>query len=150
MGCFLYSCACRFALFSLLVAFSGCASRYQEPRGDEPQTASLEAIAPVWVVSIDGKKVSRVSISGHKQFKISPGAHTAEVQFSGLERGTNFIWSGRAYESEIHIQSRQNVPIKFSAAGGRTYYIKAGRMDSSWKPFVTDTPEPVYSDPKLN
>jgi hypothetical protein len=150
MGRFLHSFSRRLVLVFLLLALSGCAARYHEPPKSESQFASLEAVAPVWIVSIDGKKVSRVGFTGHKQFRVFPGDHVIEVQYSSLERRTNYFWNGRAYESEVRLQSNQNVPIKFSAREGRIYYLKAGRMDSSWKPFVTDTLEPVFSDPKLN
>jgi hypothetical protein len=127
-------------MICLLVSAFGCATRYHEPPGADTQTATLEAIAPVWVVSIDHAKVSRVSLSGHKQFRILPGTHVIEVEYSFHERDFN---DG----SDIHVSSKQAQLLNFVAAPGKTYYIKSGRTAYRWKPFVTDSLQPVFTNP---
>jgi len=123
-------------IYLLLPAF-GCATRYHEPPRADKEAAVLEAVVPVWVVSIDHAKVSRTGITGRKQFRITPGPHTIEVEYS-------------INESTIRAISIKPQPLSFTADAGRTYYIKPGRIDDRWRPFVTDSLQPVFSDPKLN
>jgi hypothetical protein len=78
---FLFS---RFALLALMAA-SGCVARYHEPARSK-NSPSIHANAPLWVTSIDGKKVSQVSISGEKQFRVSPGPHVLRIRLSDEER----------------------------------------------------------------
>src|SRR4051812_3008047 len=74
----------RFGFLFVLLIFTGCASGYREPSIPRNEMATLNASSPVWVVSIDGKKVSRTGITGHKHFRVSPGTHLVEVQYSQL------------------------------------------------------------------
>src|SRR5882762_921562 len=71
-----------FGLPLALLTFAGCASGYREPSVPRSEMASVNATSPVWIVTIDGKKVSRAGITGHKQFHISAGHHVIEVQYS--------------------------------------------------------------------
>ena len=128
---------------ALLLSVSGCATRYHEPPRADKQAAVIGAVAPIWVVSIDRAKVSRIGITGHKQFRISPGAHAIEVEYSMVERDTlNRPIGG--------VSSKEPLPVHFTAAPGRTYYIRSGRISNRWRPYVTDSMDPVFPDPKLN
>ena len=141
MGQFLH--APRLGLIALLLSVSGCAARYHEPPRADKQAAVIEAVAPIWVVSIDHAQVSRVGITGHKQFRISPGDHALEVEYSMVERDTlNRPIGG--------VSSKEPLPVHFTAAPGRTYYIRSGRISNRWGPFVTDSLQPDFPDPKLN
>ena len=139
MGRFLHVRVPRLVLVSLLLSVFGCASRYHEPPRTDVQAASLEALAPVWISSIDHAKVSRVGITGHKQFRILPGSHAIEVEYSLYERSPD----GYA----VLASSKKPLQLVFTAAPGRTYYVKPGRYNDRWRPYVTDSPGPVYSNP---
>jgi len=141
MGRFLH--VPQLGLLALLLSVSGCATRYHEPPRADKQAAVIEAVAPIWVVSIDHAKVSRVGITGHKQFRISPGAHAIEVEYSAIDRDTfNQPIAG--------VRSKKPLPVQFTAAPGRTYYIRSGRISNRWRPYVTDSTDPLFPDPKLN
>ena len=105
--------------------------------------AILNASSPVWVVSIDGKKVSRTGITGHKHFRVSPGLHSVVVQYSQLSLPFQESSGSMTYSFQDRAFSVQNVPIRFFATSGATYYVKAGRSEDHWKPTITDIPEPT-------
>jgi hypothetical protein len=133
-----------FGLLLALVTFTGCASSYRQPSLPRNATASLRAAAPVWIVAIDGKKVSRISLSGKKQFRVSPGSHTIEVQYVQFERPYQEESGGGATYTVLgQTMSEKNILVHFFATAGTTYYVRAGRSEDLWKPVVTDTPEPV-------
>src|ERR1700712_5594044 len=125
MSRFLYATP-RLVLIALLLSVSGCAARYHEPARADKEAAHLEAIVPIWIVSIDHAKVSRIGISGREEFRISPGPHTIGVEYSIIE-------------SQVQTSSTSPALLNFTAAPGRNYYIKAGRIDDHWRPYITDS-----------
>ena len=125
----------------VLATMSGCASRYHEPPASEKRIAYLNAAVPVWIVSIDDQKVSSFGISGQKQLKILPGAHVVEVEFH---------YDQLTLYGRVSGVSKHSVRIKFVALPGTTYYVQDGRVGNRWRPYVTDTLEPKFSDVKLN
>jgi hypothetical protein len=105
--------------------------------------ASLNATAPVWIVSIDGKKVSRAGITGHKRFHISAGQHLIEIQYSQVSIPIQKFDGDVTYTTCRHIFSEQDIPIHFFATSGTTYYVRAERSGDLWNPVIADTPEPT-------
>ena len=146
MGRHSNSRARRFVLAFLILALTGCASRYHEPPRSNNQVAQLDATVPVWIASIDGKKVSRVGFTGHKSFVITAGNHLLEVQYSQVQSETS-SWNVQSYH---YAQSKSYVPVKFTAIAGRTYYVEAGRKGDMWRPYVTDRLQPVFQDPGVH
>jgi hypothetical protein len=129
-----------FGLLLVLLTFTGCASAYREPALSQNETACINATAPVWIVTIDGKKVSRAGVSGHKQFRVSTGRHLVEVQYSEIGKPI----SGIPYAARDRIVSQKNVPLSFVASAGKNYYVKEGRSGYAWNPFITDSLGPIY------
>lgn len=125
----------------VLAAMSGCAARYHEPPISEKRVAYLEAAVPVWIVSIDGQKVSSIGVTGQKRLKISPGAHVVEVEFG--------YYQTSLYRT-VYVSSDHALRIKLVALPGTTYHVKDGRVGNRWQPYITDTLEPIFSEPKLN
>src|SRR6185312_16084944 len=113
----------------LLLSVFGCASRYHEPPRTDMQAASLEALAPVWISSIDHANVSQAGLTGHMQFRISPGSHAVEVEYSLYEPSPN--------GSPALTSSKKPLQLVFTTAPGRTYYVKPGRSNDRWNPYVT-------------
>jgi len=126
-----------------LLTLAGCAAGYREPSVPRSEMASINATAPVWIVTIDGKKVSRAGITGHKQFHISAGQHLIEVQYSQVSMPAEKSDGDVIYTTRHHIFSEQNIPVQFFATGGTTYYVRAERSGDLWKPAIADTPEPT-------
>jgi|SRR5882724_5923003 len=132
-----------FGLPLALLIFAGCAAGYREPSVPRSEMASINATSPVWIVTIDGKKVSRVGITGHKQFHVSPGQHVIEVQYSQIGMPAEKFDGDVTYTTRSHTFSEQNVPVQFFATSGTTYNVKAERSGDLWKPVIADAPEPT-------
>jgi hypothetical protein len=131
-----------FRLVFVLLTLTGCASGYREPSLPHNATASIKATAPIWIAAIDGKKVSRVSLSGNKQFRVTPGLHVVEVLYNQIDPPAYESSGGETYAVRNQAYSAKNVPIQFLATAGTAYYVKARRSEDSWKPIITDIPEP--------
>jgi hypothetical protein len=57
---------------------------YMAPDLGVEQTSILEARVPIWIVSIDGEKVSSLSLHDSKFVKLLPGPHVIEVVLQGF------------------------------------------------------------------
>ena len=138
----------QMAVLVTALTMPGCATRYRQPPASESGVAYLEAIAPVWLVSIDGAKVSYASFSGEKRFRISPGRHVIEVRYSGIERQQFVTWDRRHYyQRNVSIQSRGALPLSFAAEAGHTYYIQPGAAGGNWQPYINESMKPVFTNP---
>ena len=146
-------------MLALLAALTGCAARYHEPTPGVDGVAYVEAVAPVWLTGIDGKKISYISVTGIKRFRVSAGPHVAVVRYAGRERvrvpaekiPRGSFWDGVPVAIQSHTHSRNDVPLQFVAEADRTYFIQDGRQGTAWawKPFISDSREPVYLDIQL-
>ena len=133
--------------FLLLTCFiwTGCASRYREPANSN-NAATLTAAVPVWIASIDGKRVSEAGFTGEKQFRLSPGIHTLELHHSGGERVVFHDRFGREFKGRLGYLSKTNVVVSFSAEANHSYYVHDGRMDDRWRPFISEKPVATFLD----
>jgi hypothetical protein len=127
-----------FAMMVLGLTLSGCAARYRPPAEANEQIAHLEAIAPVWIVAIDGKKLSSLKLKGEQRLRLAPGRHIVEVGYASRERRT-VQWNHQSYAVTAVMRSQDNVPLRLTAEPGRTYYVQEGRIDDAWSPFFTET-----------
>ena len=136
-------------VFATGLVLAGCATKYQEPPRSETQKAILQAVAPLWVVSIDGRRVSQVTFTGDKQFSISPGNHVFEIKYanySGSERGEYQTSDGRRHTIRVYKASRENFFVPFTAQSGRHYYAHGGLELTLWKPYINETPPNGFLD----
>ena len=139
-------CFKQLSLLAIPFAISGCATKYHEPSRSENHIAFIEATAPVWIVSIDGKAVARVSITGNKRFAVSPGHHNFELQFASEERREVEDWYGQRRTAFVGQASLGNFFLPFTTEAGHLYYVHDGRMDDRWKPFISESNAPVFLD----
>ena len=136
----------QFSLLAIVLALPGCATKYHEPSRSENRVAFIGATAPLWIVSIDGKAVSRFGITGDKRFAVSPGHHVIELQYSGRERREVEDWYGLRHTAFVGQSSTNNAFLEFTAGAGHNYFVHDGRMDDRWKPFISESHEPVFLD----
>lgn len=68
----------------LLLASCAHQKTYVAPDFGPEQTAILEAKVPIWIVSIDGEKVSSLSLHDSAFVKLFPGPHIVEVAFQQI------------------------------------------------------------------
>ncbi len=75
-----------FACFVLILA-AGCASTrsYVEPSETAGPAAKVEATAPVWILSIDGRPVSGTGFDDTRSLRLTPGRHEVVVTFRTTE-----------------------------------------------------------------
>jgi hypothetical protein len=132
-----------FAWPLVLLIFAGCVSGYREPAIPRSEMAALNATSPLWIVTIDGKSVSRAGITGHKKFRVAPGQHVVEVQYSQVSLPTEQSDGDSTYAVRHHISSNRNIPVQFFATRGTTYYVRADRSGDAWRPFITDISDPT-------
>jgi hypothetical protein len=127
-----------------MLALAGCASRYHEPPRSNGQTAELVAASPVWIVSIDGKKVSSIGFSGFKSLVVAAGSHVVDLQYSRVEHVASSSWNSETYR---YTQGTHHVPVKFTAIADRSYFAEAQINGDVWRPYITDHLHPVFQDP---
>jgi hypothetical protein len=136
-----------------LVVFSGCATDNGATAVPGPDNAELVVTAPVWVHSIDGKKVSN-GLAGEKHFTIAPGPHTILVKYSDVQR--HYLVSqqspapepGRPVGYINELTTSSPVRLRFIAEAGHTYYVKDGYADYEWNPHIAENRDPVFQDLK--
>lgn len=133
-----------FALVTLCF-LDGCATKYQAPP-DSGNNPTIEALAPVWIVSIDGKSVLRIRFTGNQRFAISPDRHVLEFQFSGWESRECQDLYGQRHLVGVRQHSRENLRMSFAPRSGRHYYIHAGVEGAVWKPYINETPPNAFLD----
>jgi hypothetical protein len=125
----------------LLLASSGCANHYAEP-ASRKGVAFLQATVPVWIVSIDGRRITNVNVTGVKHLRIPPGDHLVMVKYSSFEH--------QGLMMTAFAGSRNNLPVRFRAEPDHTYYLRDGRLNNRWKPYVTESLDPVFLDLPLH
>jgi hypothetical protein len=129
---------------SLIFLFTGCSSGYRTPT--DSTAAYVTANVPLWITRIDGKAVSRMGITGEKQFALSPGNHFIELQYLSREPGLVEDRHGRLRNGHVHYFSKTNAVISFVAEARRHYYVHDGRMDDRWIPFISEKPVATFLD----
>ncbi len=110
---------------------------YREPDLPEAKTAALEATLPVWIVSIDGERVSNLGVPEDRRIKILPGPHNVEVTYRGTD--TKIKDSSEQIGPEMIERKRVssgNVKLNFIARAGRTYFVNDGREGNKWRPTI--------------
>jgi hypothetical protein len=133
----------------LMLLVSGCAQThyyYTEPELRSDEAGILEATVPVWIVSLDGQRVSYGATGDTRTLRISPGPHVIEVSYAGLETqaGTNvneqiYIPGERTpYTRWMHVHSSSNAQVKLTAKPGHTYSITAERSGNRWRPSIAN------------
>ena len=126
-------------------------NHYSEPALPQEAGAILEATIPVWIVSVDGEKVSGFGMRDRKRLRITPGSHVIEVAYAqhkpvvGVmpppeEAAVPNLGETIAYVTQPHAIRFTSRPAKVSigAERGRTYVISAQIEGSQWKPSVAE------------
>ena len=111
---------------------------YAGPTLSHEQIATLEAFAPVWIVSVDGGKVSSFSASGRTLVEVLPGTHRIELAYLENNDGSTVVPGGRVHYSS-RLYSKQNAVLNFDAkasfgevesvADGATDAVERGPFD---------------------
>jgi len=130
------------ALGLLVWWVSACAATkdYTEPAWPENETAILEASVPVWIISLDGQRVSYDLNGDTKSIKVLPGDHVVQVSYSRVEEvpppysppGSYLFTQRRTAHSNGYAD------LKFTAKPGHTYSISSGRAGNKWAPSIHD------------
>ena len=95
---------------------------YTGPNLRAEQTAILEATVPIWIVSIDGEKVSSLSLHDSTSVKLLPGSHVVEVAFQQvgiqhvMKNGFPRLERSRKYGDST-------LKLKMLAEAGCRYYV---------------------------
>ena len=116
----------------------GCAARYHGPVRAALSNPSIEAMAPVWIAKIDGQAVPRLSLSGEKRLVISPGQHLLELQYSGHEDRDYENTYGQHRTLTISQRSRKNILLPINAVPQKYYYVHAGVVGNTWRPYINE------------
>ena len=131
-----------FSSFWLALLFlpllAGCATKYQEPSRAENTGTIIEAVAPVWIVGIDGKTVSRIGFTGDQKFSLFPGARVIELGYSGGDQRAYENWRGERRTLGVTVRSRKNLRLSFAARPGHHYYAHAGVIGGTWHPYINE------------
>jgi hypothetical protein len=150
---------------ALVFAPAGCTVKYSSQVSGK-DAAYVVARAPVWVVSIDGRKVHG-GFGHEKRYVISPGEHRINVAFSDSEiervhttgyQNYQFLDPATGIPGRVpvnypdqtvvtRIRSTQNIELPFTAVAGHTYYVKSGRTRGFWQPHLSESQNPVFMDP---
>jgi hypothetical protein len=138
-------------LFALMIFSSGCAhtEAYVEPAAGPVIPAELEVEAPLWLLSIDGKKFSNSGWNNLKRVRILPGPHVVELSFSTWET----LQFTRMGETRLTRRRISGMPVKLQLlARPKKVYVAGYRNQISpteisgvWQPFISEF-EPF--DPK--
>lgn len=149
-------------LLVLLALNGGCATRYVEPA--DPGAATVTSIPPAWLVSIDGRQVP-LRFSRKARYRITPGEHLLMVRFVAddhndvVTRSAGRMQPGgyapgavdprnpqltQTTTQQIQLRSEHDVPLTIHAIAGHNYYIKDGRTETSWDPYMMEEGEPTF------
>ena len=135
------------ATFAVISLLTGCVTESNGPIPVGSPTAIVEAVAPVWIVSIDGKGVGRISITDNRTLSISPGTHLFELKYSGTERREFENWRGEHRSGLARKMSRQNIRLSAEVLPGHHYYVHAGVAAWLWKPYLNETAPNTFLEP---
>ena len=133
------------ALAGLALVVSGCAT-YHGPSAKADNVATLEAIVPAWVTSVDGGKVMAGLGGNNQRVRLAPGVHRIEVRYSALTERTVVDQRGRPHHVKGFVQSRGSCMLSLTAESGHTYYLHDGQVGATWKPFIDESVAPVFVD----
>lgn len=129
------------ALFIFLIALNlaGCAGvqNYREPVFSKDEGAILEAVAPIWIISIDGQKVSNAGLHDDRKIRVAHGNHFLEVAYFRSTIKNNNPSGYARYERRV-TRSNKIVQLSISARKGRTYVVYADVTEKTWRPFIRD------------
>ena len=130
-------------MFALMILSSGCAhtEAYVEPAAGPVIPAELEVEAPLWLLSIDGKKFSNSGWNNLKRVRILPGPHVVELSFSTWET----LQFTRMGETRLTRRRISGMPVKFQLhARPKKVYVAGYRNQIShteisgvWQPFIS-------------
>jgi hypothetical protein len=113
---------------------------YSGPTLPDAQLATVEATAPMWLVSVDGHRLSSFGLHDTVRVKILPGPHNIEVAYSARDMGTAVDKYGNFVRVREETWSGRNFPITFTAKAGFRYVAHPGRIGASdWEPFVSES-----------
>jgi hypothetical protein len=127
---------------ALLALTVSCAHEkmYSGPTLPDDQLATLEATVPMWLVSVDGHRMSSLGLHDTVRLKILPGLHKVEVSYNSMETGTAVDQYGNFHRVHEETWSGKNFPLTFSARAGYRYVAHAGRIGASnWEPFISES-----------
>jgi hypothetical protein len=110
--------------FILILMLASCATQktYTAPNLGVEQTAILDAKLPIWIVSIDGEKVSSLSLHDTTSVKLLPGPHLIEVVLQGfstryiMEHGIPKLERSRTY-------GEHSLKLRMLARPGCKYFV---------------------------
>lgn len=126
--------------FLALVASCAHEKMYPGPTLPDNQLATLEATAPMWLVSVDGHRLSSLGLHDAVRVKILPGPHNIEVAYSAKDMGTAVDQYGNFGRVRQETWSGKNFPLTFTAKAGYRYVAHPGRIGlSDWEPFVNES-----------
>ncbi len=125
---------------SALVASCVHEKMYSGPTLPDDQLATLEATAPMWLVAVDGHRLSSFGLHDTVRVKILPGPHNIEVAYSARDSGTAVDQYGTFARVRQETWSGKNFPITFVARARYRYVAHPGRIGGSdWEPFVSES-----------
>jgi hypothetical protein len=138
-------------LSSLLLVSCAHTKKYSEPALPEGEAAFLEANIPVWIVTVDGLRVSTFGLKDRKQLRIAPGSHVVTVAYA---QETSYVGvmppaERLGFPSPPDIgewlsqpgtvrASSQEVELDFVAECGRTYVVSARVEGVHWMPKIAE------------
>jgi hypothetical protein len=138
-GSFIYNLLTP-ALTTLLTVSCAHEKMYSGPKLPDEQLATLEATAPMWLVSVDGHKMSSIGLRDTVRVKILPGPHNIEVSYNSTDIGTGVDKYGNFARMRQETWSGKNFPLTFTAKAGYRYVAHAGRIGiSDWEPFISES-----------
>ena len=113
---------------------------YSGPKVPDDQLATLEATTPLWLITVDGHRMSSFSLHDTVRLRILPGPHKVEVSYNSMENKTTMDRYGRFETVRDETWSKKNFPITFTARAGYRYVAHAGRIGTSdWEPYITES-----------
>jgi len=127
---------------ALLALNVSCAHEkmYSGPTLPDDQLATLEATTPMWLVSVDGHRMSSLGLHDTVRVKLLPGEHKVEVSYNSMEVGTAVDRYGNFGRVHHETWSGGNFPLMFVAKAGYRYVAHPGRIGGSdWEPFISES-----------
>jgi hypothetical protein len=109
-------------LLAALMTASCAHPKYVEPSGASGRLAIVEADAPLWLVSIDGQKISNRGFGVHKEIRVIPGRHVLEISMAGFDT-LKIVEHRETYRKRMSIVSKGTLKIPFIAKASKTYSL---------------------------
>jgi hypothetical protein len=114
----------RFFCLVTMLMLASCAHQktYVAPDLGPEQTAILEAKVPIWIVSIDGEKVSSLSLHDSAFVKLLPGPHIIEVTFQQSDM-RHVMVGGYPYLRRSRTYVKGPLKLRMLAQAGCKYIV---------------------------